>query len=48
MADDRAACLAAGMDEHLAKPFREEELAEVLKRHLGRSPPAKDQAALLI
>jgi DNA-binding response OmpR family regulator len=36
------------MDEHLAKPFREEELVEVLKRHLGRSQPAQDQAALMV
>jgi CheY-like chemotaxis protein len=45
---DRERCFAAGMDEHLAKPFREEELVEVLKRHLGRSQPAQDQAALMI
>jgi len=45
---DRERCFAAGMDEHLAKPFREEELVEVLKRHLGRSQPAQDQAALMV
>ncbi len=32
---DRERSLQAGMDEHLAKPFREHELAEVLRRHLS-------------
>ena len=32
---DRERSLQAGMDEHLAKPFREHELAEVLRRHLA-------------
>lgn len=31
---DRERSLQAGMDEHLAKPFREHELAAVLRRHL--------------
>ena len=31
---DRQRSLACGMDDHLAKPFREEQLAEVLGRHL--------------
>ena len=31
---DRERSLQAGMDEHLAKPFREGELADVLRRHL--------------
>jgi CheY-like chemotaxis protein len=31
-ADDRAACLAAGMDEVLAKPFTQEQLAGLLAR----------------
>ena len=38
----RAACLAAGMDDHLAKPFRREALHTILSRWLGgnqlRSP----------
>jgi len=38
----RAACLAAGMDDHLAKPFRREALHTMLSRWLGgnqlRSP----------
>lgn len=50
-ADDRQACFEAGMDDFLAKPFREEELAEVLRRWrpdyepiraLGSSEPATD------
>ncbi|MEY4429054.1 MAG: hypothetical protein RLZZ182_1743, partial [Pseudomonadota bacterium] len=32
--DDRARCAAAGMDDHLAKPFASQELAQVLRRHL--------------
>lgn len=32
-ADDQAACLAAGMDEVLAKPFTHEQLAQLLARH---------------
>jgi signal transduction histidine kinase/CheY-like chemotaxis protein len=35
--DDRQACLAAGMDDYLAKPFREAHLQGVLARYL---PPA--------
>ncbi|MBX3622992.1 MAG: response regulator [Rhizobacter sp.] len=31
---DREHSLAAGMDDHLAKPFREEDLRAVLRRHL--------------
>ena len=33
-AGDRAHSLAAGMDEHLAKPFRDEDLTRVLANHL--------------
>ncbi len=36
MDGDRERSLAAGMDDHLAKPFRDEELADVLRRHLPR------------
>ena len=32
--DDRQRCLAAGMDDHLGKPFREDALREVMERHL--------------
>ncbi len=34
MPHDRQRCAAAGMDDHLAKPFKQEELAAVLRRHL--------------
>jgi signal transduction histidine kinase/ligand-binding sensor domain-containing protein/CheY-like chemotaxis protein len=33
----RAACLAAGMDDHLAKPFRRETLHGILTRWLGKT-----------
>jgi len=39
----RAACLAAGMDDHLAKPFRREALHGILARWLGKQ---KQGAAL--
>ena len=35
---DRERCLAAGMDDHLAKPFREEELLALLRRWLPEAP----------
>jgi len=34
LSSDRAHCLSAGMDDHLAKPFRADELQAVLQRHL--------------
>jgi two-component system sensor histidine kinase/response regulator len=34
----RAACLAAGMDDHLAKPFRREALHNILSPWLGSTP----------
>lgn len=34
---DRERCLASGMDDYLAKPFRREQLAQVLARHLPAS-----------
>ena len=34
MPQDRQRCTAAGMDDHLAKPFKHEDLAAVLRRHL--------------
>lgn len=43
LSTDRARCLSAGMDDHLPKPFRVEELLAVLQRHLP--PPASAVAA---
>lgn len=37
---DRTRCLAAGMNDHLAKPIIEAELQRVLDRWLGAAPPA--------
>jgi signal transduction histidine kinase/ActR/RegA family two-component response regulator len=41
MNSDRERCMAAGMDDHLAKPFRQDELLTVLQRNL---PARKGQA----
>ena len=35
MADERERCRAAGMDDYLAKPFRMEQLAALLKQWLS-------------
>jgi HPt (histidine-containing phosphotransfer) domain-containing protein len=48
----RAACLAAGMDDHLAKPFRREALHRILSKWLACGPlpaplPAPPSASLL-
>ncbi len=37
---DRDHCLAAGMDDYLAKPFQSQDLAAVLKRWLGKRSAA--------
>jgi PAS domain S-box-containing protein len=40
MAQDREACLAAGMDDHLAKPFSMLALQEMLERWMLQAAPA--------
>jgi CheY-like chemotaxis protein len=39
LAADRDRCLAAGMDDYLAKPVRREQLARLLMRWLPAAPP---------
>jgi signal transduction histidine kinase/ActR/RegA family two-component response regulator len=49
MAEDRIACMAAGMDDFLAKPVRQEELRGMLGKWLARPAPAdRIQAAAKI
>jgi two-component system sensor histidine kinase/response regulator len=45
MSDDRAKCLAAGMDDYIAKPFSHQTVAEVLERWLAGTPRAEPASA---
>jgi signal transduction histidine kinase/CheY-like chemotaxis protein len=45
MASDRAACLEAGMNDHVGKPFELDHLVAVLLQHTGRLAP-EDVAAV--
>ena len=48
MKGDRERCLAAGMNDYLAKPIQPHEVAHMIERHLGRETgapgPAEDAA----
>lgn len=44
-AGDRDDSLAAGMDDHLSKPFRDDDLVRLLARHLSSPGPASPSAA---
>jgi signal transduction histidine kinase/ActR/RegA family two-component response regulator len=44
MNSDRERCMAAGMNDHLAKPFRQDELQAVLQRHMLTHPAEQARA----
>jgi signal transduction histidine kinase/CheY-like chemotaxis protein len=44
MASDRAACLAAGMNDHVGKPFELDQLVDLLLRYTGRPASSEDEA----
>jgi CheY-like chemotaxis protein len=46
MAQDREACLDAGMDDHLAKPFSMQTLQDMLNRWMPRHPKALQAPAV--
>ena len=46
MSSDREACLAAGMNNHVGKPFNFNHLVSVLRKHTGRSAYIEDEIQL--
>jgi signal transduction histidine kinase/ActR/RegA family two-component response regulator len=42
---DRERCLTAGMDDHLSKPFKDEDLEQVLRRYLRSVRPVPSESA---
>jgi CheY-like chemotaxis protein len=42
---DRERCLSAGMDDHLSKPFKDEDLEQVLRRYLRSQRPVPVEPA---
>jgi signal transduction histidine kinase/CheY-like chemotaxis protein len=45
MPSDRAACLEAGMDDHIGKPFDLDQLVALLLEHTGRPPSSASAVA---
>ena len=43
MASDREACLAAGMNDHVGKPFDLDHLVQVLRQHTGRAAAGRQR-----
>jgi len=46
MDDDRALCLAAGMDDYLSKPMRRAALAEMMHRWIPATPAEAGSARI--
>jgi CheY-like chemotaxis protein len=46
MEGDRERCLAAGMDDYLAKPFTQEQLGEILERWLNTGMETRKVSSL--